>query len=138
MVRLLGGLAITVMTLYCAPRGRSGKGRGVEGSGLYPELAAYRISEGSSPNVQAEVGRLVGQLPIEQARAELARRGLELDVKAMRRIASELGEQILANRTRDLLWFRAGDLPAGDEFAGKAFQIVGCHDRQRRRRRVMQ
>ena len=47
--------------------GRSGKGRGVEGSGLYPELAAYRISEGSSPNVQAEVGRLVGQLPIEQA-----------------------------------------------------------------------
>ena len=70
MVRLLGGLAITVMTLYCAPRGRSGKGRGIVGSGLYPELAAYRISEGSSPNVQAEVGRLVGQLPIEQARAE--------------------------------------------------------------------
>ena len=81
MVRLLGGLAITVMTLYCAPWGRSGKGRGVEGSGLYPELAAYRISEGSSPNMQAEVGRLVGQLPIEQARAELARRGLELDEK---------------------------------------------------------
>ena len=71
------GLAITVMTLYCSPRGRTGKGRGREGSGLYPELAAYRISEGSSPNVQAEVGRLVGLLPIEQARAELARRGLE-------------------------------------------------------------
>ena len=67
------------MTLYCAPRGRSGKGRGPEGSGLYPELAAYRISEGSSPNVQDEVGRMVGLLPIEPARAELARRGLELD-----------------------------------------------------------
>ena len=119
MVRLLGGLAITVMTLYCAPRGRSGKGRGVEGSGLYPELAAYRISEGSSPNVQAEVGRLVGLLPIEQARAELARRGLELDEKAVRRIASELGEQMLATRTRDLLRFRAGELPAGNELAGK-------------------
>jgi hypothetical protein len=124
----LGGLAITVMTLYCAPRGRSGKGRGgkgrgIEGSGLYPELAAYRISEGSSPNVQAEVGRLVGQLPIEQARAELARRGLELDEKAVRRIAGELGEQMLATRTRDLLRFRAGDLPAGDEFAGKRVAV---------------
>jgi hypothetical protein len=118
VVRLLGGLVITVTTLYCAPRGRNGKGRGVEGSGLYPELAAYRISEGSSPNVQAEVGRLVGQLPIEQARAELARRGLELDEKAVRRIAGELGKQILATRTRDLLRFRAGMLPAGDEFAG--------------------
>jgi len=111
------------MTLYCSPRGRSGKGRGSEGSGLYPELAAYRISEGSSPNVQAEVGRLVGQLPIEQARAELARRGLELDEKAVRRIAGELGEQMLATRTRDLLRFRAGDLPAGDEFAGKRISV---------------
>jgi hypothetical protein len=123
VVRLLGGLVITVTTLYCAPRGRNGKGRGVEGGGLYPELAAYRISEGSSPNVQAEVGRLVGQLPIEQARAELARRGLELDEKAVRRIASELGEQMLATRTRDLLRFRAGTLPAGDEFAGKRVAV---------------
>ena len=70
-MRLLGGLAITVMTLYCSPRGRTGKGRGCEGGGLYPELAAYRFSEGCSPNVQAEVGRQVGLLPIEQARAEL-------------------------------------------------------------------
>jgi hypothetical protein len=107
------------MTLYCSPRGRTGKGRGSEGSGLYPELAAFRISEGSSPNVQAEVGRLVGQLPIEQARAELARRGIELDEKTVRRIALELGEQTLATRTRDLVRFRAGELPAGDEFAGK-------------------
>ena len=123
MIRLLGGLVVTVMTLYCAPRRRSGKGRGVEGSGLYPELAAYRISEGSSPNVQAEVGRLVGQLPIEQARTELARRGLELDEKAVRRIAGELGEQMLATRTRDLLRFRAGLLPAGTEFAGKRVAV---------------
>jgi hypothetical protein len=108
------------MTLYCSPRGRTGKGRGPEGSGLYPELAAYRISEGCSPNVQAEVGRLVGLLPIEQARAELARKGLEHDEKAVRRIAAELGAQILATRTRDLMRFRAGELPAGNEFAGKS------------------
>src|SRR5271157_3653830 len=120
MVRLLGSMAITVMALYGAPRGRNGKGRGPEGSGLYPELAAYRISEGSSPNVQAEVGRLVGLLPIEQARAELTRRGLEKDEKAVRRVAGELGAQMLATRTRDLMRFRAGELPAGNEFAGKS------------------
>lgn len=111
------------MTLYCSPRGRTGKGRGIEGSGLYPELAAYRISEGCSPNVQAEVGRLVGLLPIEQARTELARQGLELDEKAVRRIAEELGGQMLATRTRDLMRFRAGELPAGNEFAGKSVAV---------------
>src|SRR4051812_34604398 len=116
-------MAITVMALYCAPRGRTGKGRGREGGGLYPELAAYRISEGSSPNVQAEVGRQVGLLPIEQARAELSRRGLDLDEKAVRRIATELGEQALATRTRDLLRFRAGDLPAGAELAGRRVAV---------------
>jgi hypothetical protein len=123
VVRLLGGLAITVMTLYCAPRARTGKGRGREGSGLYPELAAYWISEGCSPNLQAEVGRLVAQLPIEPARAELARRGLELDEKAVRRIAHELGAQMLASRTRDLMRFRRGDLPPGSEFADKRVAV---------------
>ena len=123
VVRLLGGLAITVMTLYCSPRARTGKRRGTEGTGLYPELAAYRISEGNSPNVQAEVGRLVGLLPIEQARAELARKGLEEDEKAVRRISGELGAQMLATRTRDLMRFRAGELPAGSEYAGKSIAV---------------
>ena len=111
------------MTLYCSPRGRTGKGRGDEGTGLYPELAAYRISEGSSPNVQSEVGRRVGLLPIEQARVELARQGLELDEKAIRRIAGELGAQILATRTGDLMRFRRGELPAGNEYAGKSIAV---------------
>src|SRR5512138_1642373 len=121
------------MTSYWAPRRRSGKGRGAEGSGVYPELAAYRISEGCSPNVQAEVGRLVGLLPIAAVRAELARHGLELDEKAVRRIAGELGAQMLAARTRDLLRFRRGALPAGTEFAGKrvAVQIDGGRVRVR-------
>jgi hypothetical protein len=123
VIRLLGGLAVTVMTPYCSPRGRTGQGRGRAASGLYPELAIYRISEGCSPNVQAEVGRLVGQVPIEQARAELARRGLELDEKAVRRIAGELGAQMLATRTRDLMRFRRGELPAGTEFAGKRVAV---------------
>ena len=73
--------------------------------------------------MQSEAGRLVGLLPIEQARAELARKGQEQDEKAVRRIASELGAQMLAARTRDLMRFRAGDLPAGNEFAGKDIAV---------------
>jgi len=137
VVRLLGGLAVTVTTLYCSPRGRTGKGRGREGSGLYPELAAFRIGEGCSPNVQSEVGRLVGLLPIEQARAELTRRGLEHDEKAVRRIASELGAQILTTRTRDLMRFRRGELPAGTEFTGKSV-VVGIDGGRVRVRSVVE
>ena len=120
--------------LLLPPR-RTGKGRGREGAGLYPELAAYRISEGSSPNVQAEVGRQVALLPIEQARAELARHGLESDEKAVRRIANELGAQMLAARTRDLLRFRRGELPAGEEFKGK--RVVAALDGGRVRVRTV-
>ena len=56
-------------------------------------------------------------------RAELARQGLGLDEKAIRRIAGELGAQILATRTRDLLRFRRGELPAGSEFTGKSIAV---------------
>ncbi len=123
MVRLLGGLAITVMTRYAARRRRSGMGRGVAGTGLDLELAADRIRDGCSPNVPAEVGRLVGPRPIAAARAALARRGLNLDEKAVRRIASEWGAPMLAVRTRALLRFRTGGLPAGTEFAGKRVAV---------------
>ena len=37
-LRLLGGLMLYVATLYCSPARRTGRGRGREGSGLYPEL----------------------------------------------------------------------------------------------------
>ena len=64
-----------------------------------------------------------GLLPIEQARAELARKGLEADEKAVRRTSAELGAQMLATRTRDLMRFRAGELPAGSEYAGKRIGV---------------
>ena len=79
------------MTLYCSPRGRTGKGRGPEGSGLYPELAAYRISEGCSPNVQSEVGRWSVCCPSNRLARSWLGEGLEKDEKAIRRIAEELG-----------------------------------------------
>ena len=49
--------------------------------------------------------------------------GLELDEKAVGRIAHELGAQMLATRTRDLMLFRRGELPPGSEFAGKRIAV---------------
>ncbi len=111
------------MTLDCSPRGRTGRGRGPEGSGPYPELAAYRIREGCSPTAQSQVGRLVGLLPLAQSRTAWARQGLDLDEKAIRRLAGELGAQMRATRTRDLMRFRRGELPAGREFTGKSIAV---------------
>jgi hypothetical protein len=119
-LRLLGGLVVWISTVYCGPAARTGKGRRGEGSGVYPELAVLGIREGSSPALASQVGRLTALLPsYELTRSELAERGLPLDVKVVHRIAGQLGAEILSTRTRDLQRFRAGDLPAGQELAGR-------------------
>jgi hypothetical protein len=135
MLRLLGGLALYVTTLYCGPAARSGRGRGKEGTGLYPELAAFGFSEGSSPALVSRVGRHCALLPsYEVARQELAEGGTPLSIKVVHRIARQLGAQVLTARTRDLRRWRAGQLPAGSELAGKrvAAQIDGGRARLRK------
>jgi len=82
LVRLLGGLVLWITTLYCGPRLRSGQGRGREGAGLYPELAALGFSEGASPALASRVARQTALLPsYAVARDELAEDGVALDVK---------------------------------------------------------
>ena len=106
-------------TVYCGPVARTGRGRGTEGSGLYPELAAFRIDEGSTPALVSLVGRMTALLPsYEVARDELALRGLPLDVKVVHRIGRHLGAELLATRTRDLQCYRAGLMPVGFDLAG--------------------
>jgi hypothetical protein len=119
-LRLLGGLVIWISTLYCGPAARTGKRRRAEGSGLYPELAVLGISEGSSPALVSQVGRLCALLPsYEVSRGELEQRGVPLNIKVVHRLAGQLGAEILTTRTRDLHRYRAGELPAGRELAGK-------------------
>lgn len=111
---------VWITTLYCGPAARTGKRRRGEGSGLYPELAILGIREGSSPALASQVGRLTALLPsYDVARAELVQRGVPLKIKVVHRIASQLGAEILTTRTRDVQRYRAGDLPAGRELAGK-------------------
>src|SRR5439155_19112164 len=106
--------------LYCAPAARTGQGRGREGAGLYPELAALGISEGSSPALVSLVGRQCALLPSYQiAQKELAARGTPLGIKVVHRIARQLGAAVLTCRTRDLLRWRAGLVPAGRELVDR-------------------
>lgn len=120
-VRLLGGLLIYVMTLYCSPALRTGRRRGREGSGLYPELGALGIHEGKSPALVRDIGRLTALLPsYETVREELAERGLQLNIKEVHGIGRYAGQAALTYRRRELELYRAGKLPAADG-RGKRF-----------------
>jgi hypothetical protein len=85
---LLGGFVLYITVLYYGPAARMGKGRGKEGAGLYPDLAVFGISEGSSPALISWVGRQCALLPsYEIARRELAAQGTALDINVVHRIA---------------------------------------------------
>jgi hypothetical protein len=124
-VRLLGGLVLWITTLYCGPKARTDKGRGREGSGLYPELAVLGFSEGSSPALASRVARMTALLPsFQTARDELARDGMPLNIKEVRRIALQQGFELLATRMRDLERYRDGLLPRGKELRGKRVGVA--------------
>ncbi len=133
-IRLLCGLVVWVTTAYCAPR----RGKAVDGTeqlvGLYPELAALGIGKGCSPALQYKVARLVAlSASIDAARKELRREGIVLNKKTVRRIAEQLGHQLLELRRRELFTWREGWLPSGNEFVGRrvAVQIDGGRVRLR-------
>ncbi|HKB41057.1 MAG TPA: hypothetical protein VKD72_31810 [Gemmataceae bacterium] len=131
---MLGGLVLFLSALYCGPAARTGRGRGREGAGLYPELSALGISEGSSPALVSLVGRQCALLPSYQiAQRELAARGTPLNLKVVHRIARHLGASVLTCRTRDLLRWRAGLLRPGAQLAGRrvAAMIDGGRTRVR-------
>lgn len=120
-LRLLGGLLFWVTTLYCSPASRTGKGRGREGSGLYPELGILGFQEGKSPALVREVGRLTALLPsYEAVQQELAERGLKLNIKEVHGIGQYAAQAALTFRKRELELYREGKLPTGDG-RGKRF-----------------
>lgn len=136
-LRLLGGLLIWVATLYCRPTLRTGKKRGREGSGLYPELGVLGIQEGKSPALVRDVGRLSALLPsYEAVQHELAERGLKLNIKEVHGIGQYAGQAAATYRCRELELYRDGQLPAADG-RGKRFgaMIDGGRTKIRKRTR---
>ena len=117
-------MLIWVMTLYCSPARRTGKRRGVEGTGLYPELSLLHIQEGHSPALVREVARLAALLPsYEAVQHELAERGIQLNLKEVRGIAHYAAEAALTFRKRELERYRAGTL-ASKNGQGKRFAAM--------------
>ena len=103
---------------------RTGKGRGREGGGVYPEFGVLGIQEGSSPALVREVARQVALLPSYAiSREELARRGVDLDIKEIYGIGTYAGAAALTYRRRLLEQYRAGLLATGSVWAGKRLGV---------------
>lgn len=131
-VKLLCGAKIELNVMYCGPRKqarkrgpRRGVGRrGPEGGGLYPQLAALGIQEGTSPALQSEVGWLGCQLPSMKKAAEgLERQGAKLSASSVYTILSMLAQMALSARHQQLEEWRKGQLPVGTVLQGKRIGI---------------
>jgi hypothetical protein len=85
------------------------------------------IHQGKTAALVDLVARQSAMLPsFEHAHRELTSRGLNLPLKEVHRIASQLGAQVLTRRKRDLENYRAGLVPAGSELKGK--RVACCID----------
>lgn len=139
-VRLLGGLIMWATSLYCPPR--ASRRRDVDERdpimyktpGVYVELAQFGFGKGCTPGLQSKVARQAALGPsLAFAQQELARDGIDLDVKTVRRITSQCGESLLWLRRHEVQLWREGKLPAGNELAGLrvSVQIDGGRTRIR-------
>lgn len=123
-IRLLGGLIVWITSLYCLPRKSLFRSASTSLPGVHIELVQFGIGKGTSPGLQSRVARKVALLPsFATARAELKREGVKLNVKAVRRIALECGDNLLVLRKSQLEQWRAGEMPAGTELAGKRVSV---------------
>ena len=123
-IRLLGGLLVWVASLYCEPRRGLFRKPEENVPGLHVELAQFGFGKGCSPALESRVSRQAALNPsFEFAHEELARDGLEMDVKTIVRITYQCGRGLLALRTYELLQWRLGELPAGKEFEGKRISV---------------
>jgi hypothetical protein len=85
------------------------------------------IHEGKTAALVDLVARQSALLPsFEHAQRELRAHGLNLPLKEVHRIATHLGAQVLTRRKRDLLDYRDGRMPVGEELAGK--RVACCID----------
>jgi hypothetical protein len=133
-IRLLGGFFMWVSSLYCEPKKGVFRRTRPDATGLYVELAQFGFGKGVTPAVQSSVSRQAALSPSFQFAAnELARNGLKLDAKSVRRIANQCGENLLQLRKQRILEWRNRKLTPGNSLAGKrvSVQIDGGRTRLR-------
>ena len=138
-VRLLGGSRIRIMTRYEAPDhsarpGRRRQARGASGSGCYPALDHFGFIERATPALASEVARQSAALAsFREAAQGLAARGIDLDVKTVRRLSEFCGERALRCRDALVEAFARGERWSGGECAGKRIAVVFDGGRTRTR-----
>lgn len=126
-IRFFGGSIHRIPSPYMLPRPPRGPGRprgrgrrGPAGSGLYPFLAALGVQDRMTPALVSEVALQVAIGPQEQARSNLARRGVSLSKKVLQRIVRNLGSRALTYRRERIKTGLASEL--GD-ITGKRIAI---------------
>ncbi len=139
-VRLMGGFTMWIRSLYCEPDRCLKQREQRPASGLYVELAQFGFGKGITPGLQSRVARQAALSPsLKLAGDELQRGGLKLNVKAVHRISNQCGEDLLKLRKHQVLQWRAGQLPAGNELHGQrvSVQIDGGRTKIRHSLRVV-
>lgn len=123
-VRLLSGFTMWVSSLYCEPEKSLAQREKRPATGLYIELAQFGFGKGITPGLQSKVARQSALSPsLDKAREELVRGGLKINVKTVRRISNQCGDDLLKLRKTWLMQWRAGKLAAGDELHGKRVSV---------------
>ena len=118
-VQLLGSLFMWVTSFYCEPKKGVFRRQQEDASGLYIELAQLGFVKGVSPQLQSVVARKAALCQsFELAREELERDGEKLDLKTVRRIANQCGEDMLKLRALWLAQVREGRLQSTGELKG--------------------
>ena len=138
-VRLLGGMIIWAYTLYCAPKKSLFGKDDAPRVGLDITLAQFGFGKAISPGLQSRVARQMALCPsIAFAQRELARQGVELDTKAIKRITYQCGGGMLSLRRHRIKLLRERKLVAGKELVGKhvSVQIDGGRMKIRGKMRV--
>jgi hypothetical protein len=123
-VRLLGGMLVWATTLYCGPKKKRFGQDNQPRVGLDVTLAQFGFGKAASPALQSRVARRVALCPsIRFAHQELAREGVQLDVKAVKRITYQCGDGLLALRRHRIERMRRGELPCGEMLAGQRVSV---------------
>ena len=138
-IRLLGGSRIRILTRYEAPvhsarPGRRRRARGASGAGCYPALDHFGLVERTTPALASEVARQSAALAsFREAERGLAARGIDLDVKTVRRLSEFCGERALRCRDALVEAFERGERWSGGECVGKRIAVVFDGGRTRTR-----
>ena len=117
-------MIIWATTLYCGPKKQRFRKDDAQRVGLDITLAQFGFGEAVSPGLQTRVARQMALCPsIAFAPKELARQGVHLNTKAIKRITYQCGDGLLAMRRHRIGLLRQGKLEASSEVAGKRVSV---------------